>query len=309
MSNPHDIHIAAGRLRPYLPMTPLVPLPEWGTQVYAKLEHTQPTRSFKIRGALNALLVLDVDQRRRGVIAASSGNHAQALAWAARELGVSAVVMMPQTTPATKIERTRQWGAEVRVVGANYDETEALARQAARREGRVYVSPYNDPQVVAGQGTLGLEVLQQRPDAARVVVCAGGGGLVSGVGLALKAANPQIEVIAVNAQSAPALHNHLRGTAYPEMWQTLAEALSGDIEAGSITLEIAPRVVDDIVLVSEAQIAAAMRHLYQAHGWIVEGGGAASVAAWMHGLIPADERLTVLIVSGGNVSEETLKAL
>lgn len=309
MSNPHDIHIAAGRLRAYLPMTPLVPLPELGAQVYAKLEHTQPTRSFKIRGALNTLLALEAEQRQRGVIAASSGNHAQALAWAARELGISAVVMMPQTTPATKIERSRQWGAEVRVAGANYDETEALARAAAQQEGRVYVSPYNDPQVVAGQGTLGLEVLEQRPDVARVVVCVGGGGLVSGVGLALKAANPQIEVIAVNAQSAPALYNHLRGTRYPEVWETLAEALSGDIEAGSITLEIAPRVVDDVVMVSEAQIAAAMRHLHQTHGWVVEGGGAVSVAAWMHGLIPADERPTVLIVSGGNVSEEKLKAL
>ncbi|MFQ3647744.1 MAG: threonine/serine dehydratase [Anaerolineae bacterium] len=309
MNNPHDIHIAAGRLRAYLPMTPLVPLPELGAQVYAKLEHTQPTRSFKIRGALNALLELEAEQRQRGVIAASSGNHAQALSWAARALGISAVVMMPETTPATKVERSRQWGAEVRVLGANYDETEALARAAAQQEGRVYVSPYNDPHVVAGQGTMGLEICEQLPTVARVVVCAGGGGLVSGVGLALKDANPQVEVIAVCAQSAPALYNHLRGTAHPEVWETLAEALSGDIETGSITLEIAPRVVDEVVMVSEAQIAAAMRHLYQTHGWIVEGGGAVSAAAWMHGLIPADERPTVLIVSGGNVSEDKLKAL
>lgn len=309
MSNPHDIHIAADRLRPFLPMTPLMPLPELGDNVWAKLENTQPTHSFKVRGALNALLALDEEQRQRGVIAASSGNHAQALSWAAQQLGISAVVMMPATTPLTKVERSRRWGADVRVAGANYDETEALARRAALAEGRVYVSPYNDPQVVAGQGTLGLELLQQLPETARVVVCAGGGGLICGVGLALKAARPHVEVIAACAQHAPALYNHLRGTQYPEVWETLAEALSGDIEAGSITLEIAPRVVDEAVMVNEVQIATAMRTLYQTYGWVVEGGGAVGVAAWLHSLIPHDDQPTVIVISGGNVSEDKLRAL
>lgn len=309
MSNPHDIHITAARLRPFLPITPLVPLPELGANVWAKLENTQPTHSFKVRGALNALLTLDAGQRARGVIAASSGNHAQALSWAAQQLGISAVVMMPLSTPITKIERSRRWGAEVRVAGANYDETETLARQAALAEGRVYISPYNDPQVVAGQGTLGEEIRHQLPEVARVVVCAGGGGLVCGVGLALKAAKPDVEVVAACAQHAPALYNHLRGTQHPEIWETLAEALSGDIETGSITLEIAPHVVDEAVMVSEAQIAAAMRYLYRTCGWVVEGGGAVGVAAWLHGLIPRDSRPTVLVISGGNVSEEKLKAL
>jgi threonine dehydratase len=309
MRNPHDIHIAAGRLRPHLPISPLVALPELGAHVYAKLEHTQPTQSFKVRGALNALLALDADQRRRGVIAASSGNHAQALAWAGRVLGVSVVVMMPASTPAIKVERSRQWGAEVRIAGANYDETEALARQAAVSEGRHFVSPYNDPQVVAGQGTIGLEILAQLPDVGRVVVCVGGGGLISGVGLALKTAKPSVEVIGVCAEHAPAMYNHVYGTRKPQVWETLAEALSGDIEAGSITLEIARQVVDRLALVSESQIAVAMRHLYAVHGWVVEGGGAVSVAARLHSLLPIDDRPTVLIVSGGGVSAEKVRAL
>ena len=270
-----------------------------------KLENANKTHSFKIRGALNALLSLDDAARAKGVIAASSGNHAGALAFAAHLSGVRAQILMPKTTPQKKIDNVRRYGADAVLFGDNYDETEAEALRRAKR-GATWISPYNDRRVMAGAGTIGLEILAQLPDVARVIVPVSGGGLIAGVASALKLSKPDIEVIGVNALSAPAMYNNFHSEALPQNWDTLADALSGDIEAGSLTVPISLRHVDDIALVDEGQIAAAMRRMLAA-GWVVEGGGAVGVAAMLGGVIPPVDGATVVVVSGGNVDLAVLR--
>ncbi len=298
------------RLKPYLQPTPLeAAAPELRANTWLKLENANKTHSFKIRGALNAVLSLDEEARQRGIIAASSGNHAQGVAYAAQLVGATAQILMPQHTPKKKVQGVKRYGAEAVLFGANYDETEAEALRRSREDGLTYVSPYNDARVVAGAGTIGLEIVEALPDVERVVVCVSGGGLIAGVALAVKTLRPDCEVIGVNAQSAPSMYNVFYGTELPEVWETLAEALSGDIEAGSITVPICQQYVDEIVLVSEEQIAAAMRWMLGVQGWLVEGGGSVGVAALLHGVIPVDNRPTAVVVSGGNVDLETVRKI
>jgi threonine dehydratase len=300
-----DILRARERIAPYLRPTMLEAALELG--VWLKLENTNRARSFKARGALNAVLALDESARARGIVTASSGNHAQGLAYAAHLVGARAKILMPTHTPRRKVDGVRRYGAEVVLFGSNYDQTELEARRLERDEGLTFVSPYNDPQVVAGAGTVGLEIYDDLPDVERVLVPAGGFGLISGIGIALKAKRPGIEIIGVCAVSTPALYNHLNGTNYPQVWDTLAEALSGEVEAGSITLDLTRQVVDRAVLVSEEAIGDAMRWLAFRQGWIAEGGGAVGVAALLSGAVEADGRPTAVVISGGNVDEETLR--
>ena len=300
-----DIVRAQHRLRPHLQPTALEPAPDLGGNVWLKLENSNRTHSFKVRGALNAILSLSDDERKQGIVAASSGNHAAALAYAAQLTGASAQILMPRTTPQKKVKNVGRYGAEAVLFGDNYDEAEAEALRRAA-EGGTWVSPYNDARVIAGAGTIGLEILEQLPQVERVVVPVSGGGLIAGIAAAVKQLDPAIEVVGVNAKSAPAMYNAFYEAAHPQVWDTLADALSGDIEAGSITLPISQRYVDRIVLVSEAEIAAAMRFMLAA-GWVVEGGGAVAVAALLHGVVPADGPATALVVSGGNVDLAVLR--
>ncbi len=301
-----EIVLAQHRLTPYLQPTALEAAPDLGSSIWLKLENANKTHSFKIRGALNAILSLDDEARARGIIAASSGNHAAAVAYAAHLTGAAAQILMPKTTPKKKVNGVRRYGAEAVLFGDNYDEAEA---EALRRvsEGRTWVSPYNDASVIAGAGTIGAEILEQLPDIERVVVPVSGGGLIAGVATAVKELNPSIEVIGVNAESAPAMYNVYHGGDHTQVWDTLAEALSGDIEAGSITVPICHQYVDNMVLVSERQIADAMRFMLEVHGWVVEGGGAVGVAAVLHEVLRADERATAVVVSGGNVDLAVLR--
>lgn len=301
-----DIVRAQHRLRPHLQPTPLEAAPDLGGKLWLKLENCNQTRSFKVRGALNAILSLTDDARDRGIIAASSGNHAAALAYAAQLTGARARILMPKTTPQKKVKNVERYGAEAVLFGDNYDEAEAEALRRAAAGG-VWVSPYNDANVVAGAGTIGLEIAEQLPDVKRVVVPVSGGGLIAGIAAAVKQINPAIEVIGVNAKSAPAMYNIFHEAAHPQVWDTLADALSGDIEAGSITAPISRRYVDDIVLVTEDEIAAAMRYMLEAAGWVVEGGGAVAVAALLHDVVPRDGRATAAVVSGGNVDLAVLR--
>ena len=303
-----DIVLAEARIRPHLPATPLEHAPALGAHVWLKLENANKTHSFKIRGAMNAMLKLDRAARERGIIAASSGNHAAAVAFAAQSTGGSAKILMPKGTPQKKINNVLRYGAEAIVYGENYDETEAEALRRAR-EGATWLSPYNDADVIAGAGTAGLEIIQQLPTVERVLVPVSGGGLIAGVAAALKAIKPTIEVIGVNAASAPAMFNAMKGDDRPQEWETLAEALSGAIEAGSITVPICRENVDDMVLVSEAQIADAMRFMLEEAGWVVEGGGAVAAAALLSGLVADDGRVTVALVSGGNVDGALLRRI
>lgn len=302
-----DIRAAQARLKPYLYPTPLEPAPELGEDVWLKLENANLTHSFKIRGAINAVLSLDDASRERGLVAASSGNHAQGIAYAAYLTGATAKIYMPAHTPQRKVKGVRKYGAEPVLFGDNYDQAEAEARRVERDEGLTYVSPYNDERVIAGAGTIGLEIVESQPDVERVVVCVSGGGLISGVALAVKSLKPEVEVIGVNAQSAPSMYNLFYQTDLPEVWETYAEALSGDIEAGSVTRDLALKWVDRIVLVSESQIADAMRWMVDSQGWLVEGGGAVSVAALLGGVVEDDGRKTVAVVSGGNVDGDLLR--
>lgn len=304
-----DIRAAQARLKPYLNPTPLEPAPELGEDVWLKLENANLTHSFKIRGAINAVLSLDDASRERGLVAASSGNHAQGMAYAAYLTGAKAKIYMPAHTPQRKVKGVRKYGAEPVLFGDNYDQSEAEARRVERDEGLTYVSPYNDERVIAGAGTIGLEIIEAQPEVERVVVCVSGGGLISGVALAVKSLKPEVEVIGVNAQSAPSMYNLFYKTDLPENWETYAEALSGDIEAGSVTRDLALTWVDQIVLVSESQIADAMRWMVDSQGWLVEGGGAVSVAALLGGVVADDGRKTVAVVSGGNVDGDLLRQI
>lgn len=301
-----DIVRAGQRLGPYLEPTPLEAAPKLGENVWLKLENANKTHSFKIRGALNAVLSLDDAARARGIIAASSGNHAGAVAYAARLTEASAQILMPKNTPEKKIDNVRRYGAEAILFGDNYDQAEAEALRRAAG-GATWVSPYNDANVIVGAGTIGLEIIEQLPDVERVLVPVSGGGLIAGVATALKGVKPDIKVIGVNAESAPAMHNLFHGSDRPQVWETLAEALSGEIEPGSITVPITRRLVDDVALVSEGQIAAAMRYMIEAQGWVAEGGGAVGVAALLHDVLPRDGLVTAVLVSGGNVDGDVLR--
>ena len=301
-----DVFAARSRIAPFVRHTPI----EFSAPLGAclKLENLQRTGSFKLRGALSRVLVLADQEKRRGVITASAGNHAQGVALGCMQVGVSAVIVMPEATPRTKIEATRSLGAEVRLFGATYDDAESEARRIERESGRVYVSAYNDPLVVAGQGTIALEILQDVPDVIKVLVPVGGGGLISGAGVALKASSPAIRVIGITSRATPAMYNHLKGTDLPQL-PTLAEGLSGGVEPGAITLDMAPQVVDDILLVEETDIRAAIAWLVETHHLIAEGSGAVGIAALRKWPSLAAGGPTVAIVSGGNLDVGELRKI
>jgi threonine dehydratase len=304
-----DIIRAQHRLKSLLPPTPLEASPDLGENIYLKLENANKTHSFKIRGALNAVLSLDEAARQKGIIAASSGNHAQAVAYASHLTGTKAQILMPKHTPDKKVNGVKRYGAEAILFGETYDEAEAEGLRRGRDDGLTWVSPYNDPYVIAGAGTVGAEIIEQLPDVERVVVCVSGGGLIAGVATAVKELKPDVEVIGVNAESAPAMYNVFYNSDKPQVWETLAEALSGEIEQGSITIPISQKYVDDIALVSEAQITNAIRWMIDIQGWIVEGGGSVGVASLLHDVLPRDGRVTAVVISGGNIDGTTLRTV
>jgi threonine dehydratase len=302
-----DVTLAHCRLAPWLQPTPLERAHELGEAVWLKLESANKTHSFKIRGAMNAMLALDEAARARDIIACSSGNHAQAVAYAAHVLGLKARILMPEHTPQRKVNGVRNWGAEAVLFGKTYDEAEVEARRIESEQNLTFVSPYNDPQVVAGAGTIGLEIIEQLGEVERVLVPVSGGGLISGVALAVKSLKPEIEVIGVCADYAPTMYNVFYGTDYPQVWETIAEALSGDIEKGSITIPLAQQYVDRVVLVTEAKILEAMRWMIDRQGWIVEGGGAVGIAALLSGVVENNAQPTAVVVSGSNVDGEDIR--
>ncbi len=302
-----DVFHARNRLAPYLIPTPLEAAPELGSNTWLKLENTNKTHSFKIRGALNALLALDDAARERGIIAASSGNHAQGIACAAHLLGVNARIVMSKHAAKRKIAGVKRWGGEVILHGEGYTEAEAEALRLRDCDGLTFVSPYNDPQVIAGQGTIGLEICESLPKIARVIVPVGGGGLISGIALAIKSLCPSVEVIGVNPLRAPTMYNAFYAEHLPDPEESIADALPGAIEAESITLALTRQYVDRIVLVEERAIKQAMRWLLAEQGWLVEGGGAVGVAALQWGLIADSSAPTCVIISGGNVDAEVVK--
>ena len=275
-----------------------------GATVYLKFENLQFTAAYKERGALNKLLQLDEGARTRGVIAASAGNHAQGLAYHGARLGIPVTIVMPRTTPNVKVSQTEGHGATVVLHGEKFDESLAFAYQMAAEQGLTIVHPFNDPEVIAGQGTVALEMLEAAPEIDTLIVPIGGGGLISGCGTVAKAAGG-IEVIGVQAELYPSMYNRMKGESLPCQGDTLAEGIAVK-EPGSITSEIVAQVVDDIVLVSERHLEQAVSLLLQIEKTVVEGAGAAGFAALLAYPERFRGRTVGLVLCGGNIDTRLL---
>lgn len=281
-----------------------------GNRVSLKLENTQRTGSYKERGALNKILTLSPEERSRGLVAASAGNHAQAVSYHATQRGLSAEICMPLATPLNKVMSTRRFGAEVVLHGANYDEAcdEALRRCA--EFGRTFIHPFDDDAVIAGQGTLGLELLEQVSDMDVVVAAIGGGGMVSGVACALKETNPRLRVIGVQTSRLPSMKAAV--SAGKQVTLPVASTLADGIavrRAGERTLEMVQNYVDDIVTVEEDEIASAILLLLEREKTLAEGAGAAALAALLHGKLSLPGKKVVVVVSGGNLDVSILSRI
>jgi threonine dehydratase len=311
-----DVFAARARIRGLVRRTPfaasaaLSALAE--SEVRLNLECLQETGSFKLRGATNKLLSLSNDERGRGVIAVSTGNHGRAVAYAARRLGVRAVICLSRLVPEVKVAAIRALGAEVLIGGEGQDDAELAAAGLAEREGLVYVSPFDDPDVIAGQGTIGLELIEDWPEIEVCVVPLSGGGLMGGIALALKAASPAIRMIGVTMDQGPGMHASLAAGRPVEVAETasLADSLTGGIGMDNRwTFDLCRRLVDQTVLVSEAEIAAGMRHLLMEERVVAEGGGAVGVAALLAGKLDLAGRKSAIVVSGQNVDMVKLLAI
>ena len=281
-----------------------------GARLTLKCESLQRTGSFKVRGALNRVARLDAAARARGVIAVSAGNHAQALAWAARDAGVACTVVMPLTASRTKVAASRGYGAEVIQHGASSVEAFTHAYALAEERGLTFVHPFEDPEVQAGQGTVGLEILEQVPDCDVVVVPVGGGGLIGGIVVAIREQRPSVKIYGVEPEGAAAMRRSLDAgrPVHLDAVHTIADGLAAPM-AGELTYALVRRYVDDVVLVSDAEIASAMRELLLSAKLVVEGAGAAATAALLAGRIPVAGRHVVSVLSGGNVDTEVLKTV
>jgi len=308
-----DVRRAQQRIASELVLTPLEHSKTLsrltGAQVYLKFENQQFTASFKERGALNRLLDLTAQERRRGVIAMSAGNHAQAVAYHGRRLGIPTCIVMPRSTPNAKVEQTRVFDAEIILHGSQFDEARAFALEEGRRRQLTLVHPFDDPAVIAGQGTLGLEMLAQAPDLDVLVVPIGGGGLISGVSIGAKAINPKIEIIGVQTERYPAAYRqyHQMSVEVPG-GGTVAEGIAVK-SPGTLTMDLINRHVDDVVLVNEEFIERAIFNLLEIEKTLVEGAGAAGLAAVLRYPERFRDRRVGLALCGGNIDMMILSSL
>jgi threonine dehydratase len=302
-----DVRSARERIRDAVVVTPLVRATgledQLAAQLHIKLESLQRTGSFKDRGALNRMLDLSADEKARGVVTASAGNHAQAVAYHGARLGIPVEVVMPDHTPLIKVANTRRFGAGVRFHGATLSESMVEARRIEKDESRVLVHAYDDERVIAGQGTIGLELIDQLPDATTIVVPIGGGGLISGIALGMKEQRPDVRIIGVEASAAAsALASRREGHIVAiESADTIADGIAVK-RLGDLTYPIIERYVDDIVVVDEVEIAAAVHTLLERQKLLAEGAGAVALAALANGRIQVrrGEKI-VMILSGGNI--------
>jgi threonine dehydratase len=314
---PRDVAAAAERIRGHVRQTPVEHSPALseacGGDVWLKCECFQETGSFKLRGALNRLLTLDPRETAGGVVTVSAGNHGLGVSEAASRLNVRATVVVPRTASTAKVKSLQRYatrGVELIQYGDDYDAAEQYGLGLARATGRAFISGYNDAAVIAGGGTVGLEALDAVPDADVIVVPAGGGGLIAGIGIWTKSILPDVRVIGVQPAASPALKAALAAGAVTSIpvGYTLADGLAGNIEDGSITVPLARRVVDDVVLVSEDEIAEAMRWTVREHHFVVEGSAATAVAAIHAGLAGSlVGKRVVAILTGRNVAYDTLR--
>lgn len=279
-----------------------------GAEVWLKFENLQFTASFKERGALNRLSQLDAESRKRGVIAMSAGNHAQGVAYHARRLSIPSTIVMPEGTPMVKVENTRRHGAEVIVHGATLEDAARFARAHGEKHGLTFIHPYDDALIIAGQGTIALEMLEVAPALDTLVVPIGGGGLISGIATAAKAIRPDIRIIGVQSALYPSMYNATRKGDLPMRGDTLAEGIA--VKApGVITTELVRRLVDDIVLVSEPEIEQAVSMLINIEKTVVEGAGATGLAAILKQPEMFRGRKIGLVLTGGNIDTRLLASV
>ena len=308
------VETARERISNHIKRTPLVHsrmLSEFhDADVFLKLENEQVTGSFKFRGALNKLMTLTKEDADRGVITASTGNHAQGFAKAAKILDMEAKVVFPTDASTYKLEKIQQYDVEI-IQDVGYEEIEPYARNLAEKRGLTYVPPYNDLEIVVGQGTVGLEILEQCEDVDTVVVPIGGGGLIAGIAIACKAKSPRTSIIGAQSEASPEVYESWVAGHWVEAVETdsVAQGLMGGVEADSITLEIIQEMVDRIDLVSEKSIIDAIRFLYEKEQLVIEGAGAVSTAALNTKTNDYGGKKVVLVISGGNISEEEIATL
>lgn len=310
---PANVVLAANRIAPHIRETPLDHSPFFseltGANVFLKLENLQFTGSFKLRGAFNKLLSLTPEQRAAGCVAASSGNHGAAVAFAMSKLGTKGVIFIPEGTSTTKVEAIKRAGGELRFFGTDGLDTEMHAREYAAENGMCYLSPYNDEDIVAGQGTCGVEIAKQLPQADAIFVAVGGGGLISGVGSFLKSVNPTMAVLACQPAASAVMTESVKAGEILELpsQPTLSDGTAGGIEADAITFDLCRAVTDDYIVVSEDQIAEAMRQFIDAHHMLLEGAAGVALAGLRLRADSYQRKNVVVIICGGNISREMLK--
>lgn len=273
-----------------------------GTELYLKTENLQITGSFKVRGAYYKMSKLSAEEKARGVVACSAGNHAQGVALAAQKNGIKAVICLPDSAPISKVEATKSYGAEICLVEGVYDDAYQKALSLRDEEGYTFIHPFNDPDVIAGQGTIALELAEQIPDMDAVIVPIGGGGLISGVAFTIKALNPNIKVYGVQASGAPSMLNSIHDAHIEKLdsVSTIADGIAVK-EPGTLTYDICSKYVDKIVTVTDDEISAAILALMEKHKLVTEGAGAVAVAAAMFDKLDLKGKKTVCLLSGGNI--------
>ena len=299
-----NVYRASNVLRDVVRKTDMVYAPKLkpGTDLYLKTENLQITGSFKVRGSYYKMSKLSKEERERGVIACSAGNHAQGVALAAQKNGLKAVICLPDGAPISKIEATKSYGAEVCLVKGVYDDAYKRALELRDECGYTFIHPFDDEDVIAGQGTIALEIEDQLPELDAVIVPIGGGGLISGIAFAMKAINPNVKVYGVQAAGAPSMRNSVRDHEIEELpsVSTIADGIAVK-KPGSLTYELCSKYVDEIVTVSDDEISAAILALMEQHKLVTEGAGAVSVAAAMFGKLDLAGKKAVCVLSGGNI--------
>jgi threonine dehydratase len=310
---PAEIALAANRIKEYVRETPLEFSPWFsaatGARVWMKLENLQLTGSFKLRGAFNKLLTMSDEERARGGVAASSGNHGAAIAYAMHKLGVSGVIFVPEKTSPAKVDSIKRSGGDVRFFGTDGLDTEIHAREYAVEHGMTYLSPYNDAAVIAGQGSCGVEIARQLPDIDAIYIAVGGGGLLSGVGTILKTINRDLGIVCCQPAASAVMTESVRAgkiLALPSQ-PTLSDGTAGGIEAGAITFEICRQITTDFVTVTEDEIVAAMRAFMDTHHMLIEGAAGVALAGLLAQKDKFADKDIVVLVCGGNISRDTLR--
>ena len=296
-------HVLKGVAR----LTPVFQASAIGSNIYIKAENLQLTGAFKLRGAYYKISTLTDEEKARGVIACSAGNHAQGIAYSAARNGVRSIICMPAGAPLSKIEATKNYGAEVVLVDGVYDDAYKKAVELTEQNGYTFAHPFNDERVIAGQGTIALEILEQLPEVEQVIVPIGGGGLISGVAYAIKHLKPECRVIGVQAAGAPSMYKSIRQGRIIELpsVSTIADGIAVKTP-GDLTFDLCTKYVDEIVTVSEDEIASAILTLMETQKSVAEGAGATSVAAAMFGKVDTTHKKTVCLVSGGNIDVSIL---